>query len=277
MDLIGIREIRMPSTRSDLSFAPGEQPLGGGTWLFSEQQPGLTGLVDLTALGWDPVGRTDEHLVLAATCTLRELTRILPDDDWTAFPLVDQCANSLLMSSKIWTYATVGGNVATALPAGALTSLMVSLDAVAVLWPLDGGERRIPVVELVTGVRQTLLAPGEVVRAFEIPLASLRARTAFRRIALSNLGRSGALVVGRADGDGSVVVTITASTPAPVRLAFERSPGADELDRALDGIDAGSGWYDDPHGAPDWRRAMSRRFAHEVVAELTASVTGGTA
>lgn len=266
----------MPSTRGDISFAPGERPLGGGTWLFSEEQPGLTGLVDLTALGWDPAIVTDEHLLLAATCTIRELTRTVPGDDWTAFPLVDQCANSLLMSYKIWTYATVGGNVATALPAGAMTSLLASLDAVAVLWPGEGGERRIPVAQLVTGVQQTLLAPGEVVRALEIPLATLRSRTAFRRIALSNLGRSGALVVGRADADGSVVVTITASTPAPAQLRFERSPSADELDEALDALDASPGWYDDPHGAPDWRKAMSRRFAHEVVAELTASETGQT-
>ncbi len=48
MDLISVRETRVPRTRDELVFAPGERPLGGGTWLFSEPQPGLTGLVDLT-------------------------------------------------------------------------------------------------------------------------------------------------------------------------------------------------------------------------------------
>lgn len=274
MDLIGVNEIRVPRTRDEIVFAPGEQPLGGGTWLFSEQQPALTGLVDLTALGWEPVTRSDTHLVLAATCTLRDLTRIPAEPDWSAHGLIGLCANSLLMSFKIWNVATVGGNIATALPAGAMTSLMSSLDAVAVTWPAGidaaarGDERRIPVAQLVTGVRQTALGEGEIVRAIEIPLGSLRSRVAFRRIALSNLGRSGSLVIGRRDADGAVVITVTAATPAPVQLRFAAAPTADAVDRAIDGIAVSPGWYDDPHGAPDWREAVTRAFAHEIREEL---------
>lgn len=265
MDLIGVREIRVARIRSDISFKAGEQPLGGGTWLFSEPQPGLTGLVDLTSLGWDPLTLTDTTLTIAATCTLRDLAHLEAREGWRAHPLIRQCVESLLASFKIWNVATVGGNVATALPAGAMTSLLSALDATAVVWAGDGTERRILVADFVTGVRQTALRPGDVLRALEVPVTSLRSRTAFRRIALSNLGRSGSLVIGRVDPSGEHVVTITAATPRPVQLRFDERPSAGALENALDGVGE---WYDDPHGAPDWRRAVTSRFAEQIRAEL---------
>ncbi|GAA4685397.1 FAD binding domain-containing protein [Frondihabitans cladoniiphilus] len=268
MDLISVREIRMPRDRSEIVFAPGEQPLGGGTWLFSERQPGLTGLVDLTALGWEPLTVTAETLTIAATCTIRDLTLLPAQAGWHAHPLLSLCANSLLASFKIWNVATVGGNVATALPAGAMTSLMAALDATAVIWGPEGEARTMPVATFVRGVRQTDLRPGEVLRALEVPVASLSSQFAFRRIALSNLGRSGALVIGRVDPSGEHVYTVTAATPAPVQFRFDEAPSAAALKHAFDGIQE---WYDDPHGAPDWRRAVSTLFGEEIRGELEGS------
>ena len=268
MDLVTVADVRTPSTRDELVFAPGERPLGGGTWLYSEAQPGLTGLVDLTSLGWSPFGETDDGLTVGATCTIAELTGLAPRPGWSALPLVRQCAESLLASFKIWNVATVGGNVALGLPAGAMTSLMATLDATAVVWTTDGGERRTPVAEFVTGVRESALAPGEVLRALEVPAASLESRTAFRRIALSPLGRSGTLVTGRLAASGEFVVTVTAGTIRPVQLRFDEVPGARALSDAMSRVDE---WYDDPHGAPDWRRATSGGFAEEIRRELGGS------
>jgi CO/xanthine dehydrogenase FAD-binding subunit len=259
MDLITVRDVRVARTRADVVLGPGERPLGGGTWLYSEEQPGLTGLVDLTGLGWVPVTRTAEALVIAATCpigTVREL-----DDS----PLFRQCADSLLASWKVQRIATIGGNIALALPAGAMTSLAVALDAAALIWCPDGTDRRLPVAQLVLGVQRTALAGGEVVRAIEFPRSSLSARTGFRRIALSPLGRTGTLVTARLDTDGVAVFGVTGGTERPHRLAFNALPSTDELLAAIDGIDD---WYDDAHGAPDWRRAMSARFAVELLDEL---------
>ena len=244
MDLITVREIRVPSTRDEISFAPGERPLGGGTWLFSEPQPELTGLVDLMGLGWPPITVTDAGLEIAATCTIAQLVAFHPPAEWTAWPLVAQCANSLLASWKIWNLATVGGNVALALPAGAMTSLMVALDASALIWGTV--DHSVPVVDFVTGVRSTVLEQGEVLRSLHIPLASLTGTTGFRRIALSPLGRTGTLVTVR---DG--VFTVTGGTTRPHVL-----PDGD--------ISSVDDWYDDAHGSADWRRAMSALFIEEL-------------
>ena len=272
MDLVSVRTVRTPSHRDDLSFGPGEQPLAGGTWLYSEEQPGLTGLVDLTALGWRDTEQIPDGLRIAATCTIASLRRVVPRNDWAAWPLVDRCANALLASFKVWNQATVGGNVAVALPAGAITALLVTLDAVAEVWTPGGGERRVPVAELVTGPRTTDLAPGEVIRAFDVPRAALEARTGFRRVSLSPHGRTGALVTARWSASGFVLV-VTGATPRPLVLRHRGVPTAAEVDARLEAHDA---WYDDPHGSPDWRRAVTRRFAAELVAEALGT-TGGAA
>jgi len=258
MDLITVRETRVATTRSDIVLGPGEAPLGGGTWLFSEEQPGLTGLVDLTGLGWPALTATADGLSIAATCTIAELSRY-------DHPLFWQCANSLLASFKIWNIATVGGNICTSLPAGAMISLAAALDAEAVIWSPDGSEKRMPVADFVTGPRMNALAHGEVLRSIEIGRSALGQRTAFRRIALSPLGRSGTLIIGRREGDG-LVITITAGTPRPVQLRFTSMPSAAELRAAVDGVEE---WYDDPHGAPDWRHATSALFAEEIRQELS--------
>jgi len=267
MDLITVRETRVAHSRGDVVFAPGEQPLGGGTWLFSEEQPGLTGLVDLTSLGWQPITETAAHLSIAATCTIAELSRIPQRDEWLAHPLFWQTANSLLASFKIWNIATVGGNICTSLPAGPMISLAAATDATALVWATDGTDRRLPVADFVMAARENDLAHGEVLRAIEIPLSSLEARTGFRRIALSPLGRTGTLVIARVDASGEVIFTVTGGTTRPRVLRFDEMPSAHALKNAVEGI---TEWFTDPHGAADWRRAMSVLFAEELREELAA-------
>ena len=279
MDLIDVQETRVPSTRAEISVGPSEKILAGGTWLFSVPETGLTGLVDITRLGWAPVIRTESALVIAATCTVAELSRLTPlalrtdpvragsgeESHPDPFALFWQCANSFLASFKIWNMATVGGNIALALPAGPMISLAASLDAEALIWMPQGGERRIPVADLVTGVMQTALAPGEVLREIAIPLASLESRAGFRRIALNDLGRTGTLVIARRAPTGETVFTVTGGTSHPVQLRFDGLPSAKVLQALVLAIDC---WYDDAHGSPDWRRAMSVRFAEQLRLEL---------
>lgn len=275
VDLIGVREVRMASDRADVHFADDEIPLGGGTWLFSEEQPGVGGMVDLTGMRWEPlVEQADGGLTIGATCTLAELRAHPAREGRNAHPLFTVAVDALLGSWKIHRFATVGGNICLALPAGPMTSLTSALDGIGVVWMPDGGERRIPIVDLVTGVRQTVLTHGEVLRAIELSASTLASRVAHRRIALAELGRSGAFVIARLDDGGEFVVTITAATTRPQQLRFDELPSASALSGAID--ERVGDWYDDPHGAPDWRRAMSMRFAEECRVELSSRSDGAS-
>ncbi len=268
MDLPGIAEIAdAPST----TWRAGDAWLSGGSWLFSEPQPDLTRLLDLRAFGWPALQASPAGLEIAATCTLAELSRFQAPQ-WPAIPLLRQCCDALLGSFKVWNVATVGGNVCMSLPAGLMTSLTAALDGVCTIWG-PGGEhggvppRQVPVTEFVTGVNTNVLAPGELLRSIHLPARALACATSFRQISLAPVGRSGALVIGRrSPEDGSVVITITASTAAPVQLRFASQPNADEVQAALGA--AQPHYHDDVHGSPAWREAMTRKFAVEIAAEL---------
>ena len=270
MDLDTVTGFRRARSRADLALAPGERILGGGTWLFSEPQVDVTGLVDLTTMGWPAFEPTPAGLRIAATATIAQLVRLEPQPGWRAVPLFRQCADALLASSKVWNTATVGGNVCRSFAAAGLVSLCVALDAVALVWTPDGGEYRIPVEELITGNGTNSLAPGEVLRALDLPAAALRARTGYRKIALAELGRSGAVLTGRVGTDGGAVFTITAATGRPRVLRYRELPDATTL-RA--DVEAAPDYYTDPLGSADWRRAVSAVLTEEIRRELGGSVS----
>src|ERR1700760_1637372 len=69
MDLNTIVSVKRPRQRAELSeFSAGDAWLAGGGSLFSEPQPHLSRLVDLTELGWDPLVASEQGLSIAATC-----------------------------------------------------------------------------------------------------------------------------------------------------------------------------------------------------------------
>ncbi len=270
MDIHTVTSFRSARTRADLALAPGETLLGGGTWLMSEPQPGTTGFVDLTTMDWPDLEVTPAGLRIGATCTIARFVAWAHHEapsDWPATAMIPDAANALLASAKVWNTATVGGNICQSFAAAAMVGLTAGLDAEAVVWTPDGGERREPVATLVTGNQQNSLARGEVLRAVEIPVAALRSRFVLRKIALAEYGRSGAVVTGRVDSDGTSVFGITAATWAPTVLRFAVLPDRAALRAA---VDAASGYYSDPLGSADWRRGVSGVLAERIRTELAA-------
>src|SRR6266545_6360112 len=234
MDLNTVAAVVHPTTRDQLPvWTAGDAWLAGGTWLFSEPQAHLTRLIDLTDLKWPALTISETGLSIAATCTVAQLDALACPPEWIASPLINQCCRAFLASFKIWKTATVGGNICMSLPAGPMISLTSALDGICTIWQAGGGERKIAAADFVTGDQRNVLAPGDLLRQVDIPLASLRRRSAFRQISLTPIGRSAALLIGSIDGEGAVTLTVTASTTRPVQLSFARNPQAKELREAL--------------------------------------------
>ncbi|HZD92234.1 MAG TPA: FAD binding domain-containing protein [Pseudolabrys sp.] len=271
MDLNTIQAVARPRTRSEVpAWREGDAFLGGGTWLFSEPQVELNRLIDLQGFAWPALTMRDDGLEIAATCTIAQLDAFGAPPAWTAAPLIGQCARAFLASFKIWNAATVGGNLCMALPAGPMISLTAALDGVCTLWGMDGTERQVSVTDFVRGPLDNALQPGEVLRSIHLPTEALARRVAFRQISLAPLGRSGALVIGTLTRAGRFALTITASTPRPVKLSFPSIPNADGLRAAIESAVPVDRWYDDVHGSPAWRRHMSLTFAEDIRRELGA-------
>ena len=276
MDIDTITSFRRARTRDDLRLEPGEVFMAGGTWLMSEPQPGTSGFVDLTTMPWPEIEVTGETLRVGATCTIERLldwaAGRAPDlpsvpHDWTAARVADDAANALLASFKIWHTATVCGNICRSFTAAAMGSFAAGLDAEVEIWRPDGGERRQPVAEFITGQGTNTLERGEVVRAVEFPATALRSRLVLRKLALAELGRSGAVVTGRVDPDGSAVFVVTAATLTPHVLRYPRLPEPEALARD---VAAAGDFYSDALGPADWREGMAVLLAERIRKELTA-------
>lgn len=270
MNLNTIAEVKRPSSPDEIGpWRPNYAWLAGGTWLFSEPQLVTDTLIDLDSLGWTPLVATPDGLEVAATCRVADLHGFKGPPDWKAVPLFRDCIDAFLMSFKIWNAATVGGNIVMSLPAGAMISLTAALEGVCTLWPRDDAPRTLAVVDFVTGNHRNALRPGELLRSIHLPAAALRKRHAMRQVSLTRLGRSAALIVATVDDDGrNFLLTVTAATPRPVQLRFERAPTATELRLAIDAKLPAEGYFEDVHGSAAYKRHITYYLAEQIRAEL---------
>ena len=149
-----------------------------------------------------------------------------------------------------------------------MISLAAGLEGICTIVGRDGSERRVAIEDFVTGNHQNVLRPGDLLRKIDLPSSALRKRSAFRRISLTHLGRSAALLVGtldahrrclHADGSGfhraPAAVRVLRNFPAPTSLRAR--------------IDARfRSFFDDVHGTPEYRKHMTYYFAEEIRREL---------
>ena len=283
MDLNTIEAVVRTADPAD--WREGDAWLAGGTVLFSAGSPApgeepLRRLLDLGSTDWTPLAVSAAGIELAATCTIAQLYAFPGCSDagrglagsWPGLELVRPCCESFVASFKVWNMSTVGGNLCTSLPAGPMISLCAALDGTATILGPGGARRTLPVLDFVTGDGTNSLAPGELLRSVSLPAAALSSRVAFRRLSLSNLGRSAVLLIGRLDAGGRLVLTVTAATKRPVQLRLKSSAAAlaDSLTEALDAAIPEELYHDDVHGLPAWRKDMTHRLAQEIRAELTA-------
>ncbi|HEY2106721.1 MAG TPA: FAD binding domain-containing protein [Candidatus Binataceae bacterium] len=271
MDLVTIKEIKRPRPEDagPLGWRDGDAWLAGGTWLFSEPQTHLRRLIDLEGYGWEPLIVSDAGLEIAATCTIAQLENLVAPREWRAAPLFRQCAHCLLASFKIRNTATVGGNLCMSLPAGSMISLTAALDGTCTIYPREGGERYVEVVDFVTGDHRNVLQPGDLLRSITLPAAALRKHTALRQMALTRFGRSSVLLIATLCPDtGRFLLTITAATRRPVQIPFDAVPGAAELAERIEAGIPDSLYFDDVHGAPAYRKHVTLFFADELRREL---------
>jgi CO/xanthine dehydrogenase FAD-binding subunit len=167
-------EIHRPETLAQALEIKAEHPdalaLAGGTDLmvainFRQTRPDA--VLDLTAVPelaeWAP---DDGRVRVGAGVTYTRLIEELGD----RLPAL-AIASRTVGSPQIRNRGTVGGNLATASPAGdGLPPLYVSgadVELVSVR-----GTRRVPVTDFVTGPKRTCIEPDELIAAFELPAAA---------------------------------------------------------------------------------------------------------
>lgn len=142
----------------------------------------------------------DDAVELGAALPLSEIERRLEGRVPLLAQLIPQFASRLIRNR-----ATLGGNLGTGSPIGDAPPALLALDARLRLASHDG-EREVAVADYFTGYRQTVLAPGELIRAVRIPLPLARL-TAFHKIAKRRFDDISSVALGFALDVGDGVVT----------------------------------------------------------------------
>jgi CO/xanthine dehydrogenase FAD-binding subunit len=162
---------------------PGVQVLAGGTDVMVAVNAGRAEVGSVVALRavdalrqWSRTGTT---ATLGAGVTYR---RLLEPDLAGLLPALAQAARAV-GSPQIRNAGTLGGNLATASPAGDTLPVLLALDATVEL-RRAGGRRSVPVAEWLVGPKQTGIEPGELITAVHIPL--VRGPQEFLKVGVRN-------------------------------------------------------------------------------------------
>ena len=133
------------------------------------------------------------------------------------YPALNQAAASLA-SYQLRNRATVVGNICNASPGADLPpSLLVYEAVVNIAGPQ--GVRQVPLHQFFTGVKRTVLQPGELVVSVQLPEPGAGDKSIYLRQArlkghdLATVG-----VASRIKPDGKVAISICAVAPTPLRL-----------------------------------------------------------
>ncbi len=221
---------------ASLDAHPGALVLAGGTDLMVEVNRGVRRIDHVVAVdripelrGWSIEGDHDpvhgQVLRLGAGTTCADLAEPALA---SLVPALAQAARTV-GSPQIRNAATLGGNLATASPAGDTLPVLAALDAEVELRSTDG-TRRLPLDEFVTGVKANALNPGELITAIRVrvldgPQEFLKVGT---RNAMVIAVTSLALVVDRPGR--TVRVALGSVAPVPLRATEAEVLMAERLD-----------------------------------------------
>ena len=243
--------------------------IAGGTDLMVEVNRGIRSVGNVVAVdrvpelqGWSLEGNRSNVLRLGAGTTCADLAE--PSLAKLA-PALAQAARTV-GSPQIRNAATLGGNLATASPAGDMLPVLAALDAEVELRSLTG-IRRLPLDEFVVGVKVNALVPGELITAIRVPV--LDGPQEFLKVGTRNAMviavTSLALVVDRPGR--TVRVALGSVAPVPLRaieaevLAAERCdfdgmcvPSDEVVDRFAVLVADAARPIDDHRGSAAYRR-----------------------
>jgi CO/xanthine dehydrogenase FAD-binding subunit len=166
--------VLVPATLDDalavLARTPDATVLAGGTDLMVDVNEGRRRPRAVVCVARIPALRErridDGTLVLGAATTYTDL---LEPDVVVAAPSLAAAARTV-GSPQIRNAGTIGGNLATASPAGDTLPVLVALRASV---DIDGpnGARRIPIAEFLVGPKRNALQPGELIVGVRVPIA----------------------------------------------------------------------------------------------------------
>jgi carbon-monoxide dehydrogenase medium subunit len=165
-------------------YSPDARLLAGGTDLLVDLKSARMQTAHLISLngvsGLRGVSADEHGLRIGALTTITELDRS-PLVRERCPPILD--ATRQMAAPQVRNLATVGGNLASAVPCADLPPILMALDAHALIWS-EEEERTVTLESFYIGPRQTILSPGEILTGVCVPYPPPSFGAAYARFAL---------------------------------------------------------------------------------------------
>jgi carbon-monoxide dehydrogenase medium subunit len=258
-------------------FAPDAALLAGGTDLLVDLKAGRRTAAHLVSVNRVSMlrGITDkaDGLRIGALTTISELDR---------HPLLKErfaClrdATSRMAAPQIRNMATVGGNIASAVPCADLPPILSVLHASVLVWS-PRGERTVAMSDFIINVRKTALQRGEVLTAVLVPHPPDRFGAAYARFSLRDgnaiavAGVAASVQLGDAGqmDDARIALGAVAPTPKLVDRARDilrgESPGDDVFSEAARAAAEAAEPISDVRGTAEYRREVVMVMAQRAL------------
>ena len=249
-------------------YAPDSRMLAGGTDLLVDLKTGRVRARHLISL--QHIAALRGITELAGTLRIGALTTITqlgssPIVRARFAPLLD--AATQMAAPQIRNVATVGGNIASAVPCADLPPILMAMNAAVVLWS-PAGEREVPLDVFFSGPRQTVRRGDEVLTAVLVPrpppgFGAAYARFALRdgnAIAVAAVAASVRLEGHKVIPDARIVLGAVAPIPLLVEPAAAalrgRPPDADAFAAAAQAAREAANPLSDVRGSAEFRREL---------------------
>ena len=220
-----------------LTTLPGEVAVyGGGTEILVDLKMGAKRIDHLVALeaieGMKRIEMEGEDLVIGAMVTPGALARSPLVRE--KFPEVAEVAD-VFAARQVGNRATIGGNIAAAVPSADYPPILLALRAVVEISGKEG-ERHVPLNRIFTGPRHNALAKGDVITEIRLPRKPAGSGGKYIKFGLRASGACsvvGVAVVVHLEGDKCKDVRIALGAVAPTPMLVKEAQDYLE-DRFLD-------------------------------------------
>jgi carbon-monoxide dehydrogenase medium subunit len=201
------------------------KPIAGGTDLLVAKPRHVEYLVDISRLPLSYIKSDDNTLGIniGALTTLRniETCKLFEDENFKVFSILADVAHKMGYATTR-NIATIGGNVCNAVPSADFPPILIALNAEANIASLDG-ERKVPIEEFITGVRNTVLKSNELLIEIQLPQQPPYSGAAFLKlgrvntdIALVNVAVR--VTINRDKTCKDIRIVLGAVGPTPIRV-----------------------------------------------------------
>ncbi len=249
-------------------YSPDVKLLAGGTDVLVDLKTGGNGVRHLVTLSQIEtlrgISEEADGLRIGALTTITEIADSPLIDG--AYEVLGDAARQMA-TLQIRNTATIGGNIASANPCADLPPVLMVLDATAIVISADG-QRDVPLHELITGPRETVLAQNELLAAVLVPRPPARFGAAYARFGLRNGNAIAVASVAASltlNDDGTVhnaQIALGAVAPRPTlveaaNLWLEgRESNGDALDEAARAAMEAAQPISDLRGSAEYRRRL---------------------